>query len=87
MRKGCSFFPWPYVLGIIFIILKLCGTITWSWWFVLMPIYIPIGLGALAIMGITFVCFWLTLKSIIYESNKPKSLNDLSDLINKMKNS
>lgn len=87
MRKKISIFPWLYILGIIFIILKLCGTITWSWWFVLMPIYIPIGLGFLAIMGIIFVCFWLILESIIYEANKPKSLNDWSDLINKMKKS
>ena len=87
MRKRFSVYPWLFMLGIIFIILKLCGTITWSWWFVLMPIYIPMSLGFLAIMGIMFVCFWIILESIIYESNKPKSLNDWSDLINKMKKS
>lgn len=26
-------------LGLIFITLKLLGTITWSWWLVLLPLY------------------------------------------------
>ena len=30
------------VIGLIFIICKLTGFITWSWWFVAMPIYLPI---------------------------------------------
>ena len=29
------------LLGIAFIILKLCGVITWSWGWVLAPIWIP----------------------------------------------
>ena len=28
------------VLTIVFIILKLCGVITWSWWWVLSPLWI-----------------------------------------------
>ena len=31
-----GFFP---LLGVVFIILKLCGVIAWSWWLVLLPIY------------------------------------------------
>lgn len=27
------------VLGLIFIVLKLVGTISWSWWLVLLPFY------------------------------------------------
>lgn len=30
------------ILGIAFIVLKLCGTIDWSWWLVLLPIIIEI---------------------------------------------
>lgn len=26
-------------LGIVFIVLKLCGVIDWSWWLVTLPIY------------------------------------------------
>ena len=33
------------LLGIAFVILKLCGVINWSWWWVLLPFY-----GALAIL-------------------------------------
>lgn len=28
-------------LGITFIVLKLCGVISWSWWWVLSPFWIP----------------------------------------------
>lgn len=30
------------ILGILFIILKLCAVIDWSWWLVLLPIIIEI---------------------------------------------
>ena len=33
------------LLTIVFIILKLVGTITWSWWWVLSPIWIPVAVG------------------------------------------
>lgn len=29
-------------LGLIFIVLKLIDYIDWSWWYVLMPIYLPL---------------------------------------------
>lgn len=29
------------LLGIAFIVLKLCGVIYWSWWFVLAPFWVP----------------------------------------------
>lgn len=29
------------VLGIVFIVLKLIGVISWSWWWVLAPFWIP----------------------------------------------
>lgn len=32
------------VLGIVFVTLKLCGVIDWSWWLVTMPFWIGIGL-------------------------------------------
>ena len=39
--NGLGFFP---VLALIFITLKLMGYITWSWWAVLAPIWLPLGL-------------------------------------------
>ncbi len=32
------------VLTIVFIVLKLCGLISWSWWLVLMPLWIELGI-------------------------------------------
>lgn len=37
------------VLGLLFITLKLCGVIDWSWWLVLLPIYGPFVLAAVVI--------------------------------------
>lgn len=39
------------VLGIVFVTLKLCDVIDWSWWYVLMPFYLPIAI-AILILGI-----------------------------------
>ena len=33
----------PTLLTVLFIALKLCGVISWSWWWVLSPIPITIG--------------------------------------------
>ena len=38
------------LLGIAFIVLKLTGSITWSWWWVLAPFWIPI-LVTIALVG------------------------------------
>jgi hypothetical protein len=32
------------ILALIFIVLKLCGVIAWSWWWVLAPVWIPVSL-------------------------------------------
>ena len=32
------------LLGLVFIVLKLCGVITWSWLWVLSPVWIPVAL-------------------------------------------
>ena len=41
------------LLQTAFIVLKLTGVIDWSWWWVLSPTLIPLGLSQLA--------FWFTL--------------------------
>jgi len=42
------------LLTVLFIALKLCGVIAWSWWWVLSPVWISIALvvGMLSIAGI-----------------------------------
>lgn len=49
--KGASL---STILTIVFVILKLCGIINWSWWLVLLPSIISIGLTVLvwAVIGL-----------------------------------
>lgn len=49
------------LLGIVFITLKLCHVITWSWWLVLLPLWVPIviGIGGLLIVA---YCYAIQLK-------------------------
>lgn len=42
----------PTLLAIAFIVLKLCKVITWSWWWVLSPLWIPI---AIVLLGLLFL--------------------------------
>ena len=48
--SGISF---STVLFLVFLVLKLTNTITWSWWFVTMPLWV----GPLFIIGICFILF------------------------------
>lgn len=45
------------LLTIVFITLKLIGKITWSWWWVLSPLWIPfaIVIGIIVIMLIAYI--------------------------------
>ncbi len=40
-----SSLPFMSILALIFITLKLCNVITWSWVFVLAPLWIPLALA------------------------------------------
>lgn len=40
------------LLTIVFIVLKLLGKITWSWWWVLSPLWISAGLTIPVLLGI-----------------------------------
>lgn len=53
---GIGFFG---LLGVAFIVLKLCKVIDWSWWFILMPIYLPI----VFVIILYIIIFWLESKS------------------------
>ena len=41
------------LLGVAFIVLKLCKVINWSWWWVLAPIWMPI---AVLVIGFIVWC-------------------------------
>jgi hypothetical protein len=46
------------ILGVIFITLKLVGVITWSWWWVLLPIYGPLVLGVALLLWAMKLTDW-----------------------------
>ncbi len=50
------------LLALVFITLKLCGVITWSWWLVLLPLYfgvaVILGFFLIAVLG------WLGFASV-----------------------
>ena len=38
------------VLLVAFIVLKLCGVINWSWWWVFSPVWIPLAIVAVILL-------------------------------------
>lgn len=48
------------LLGIVFIVLKVTGVITWSWWWVLAPLWIPACIGI--VLFIVTLCLAAYLK-------------------------
>lgn len=46
------------LLTIVFIVLKLTDVISWSWWWVVSPVLIPLGLGAV-ICAVGILGIWL----------------------------
>lgn len=50
-------------LGIVFVALKLCGVISWSWWWVTLPFW-----GG--IVGLIVIVFIVALAVTMFESTK-----------------
>lgn len=46
------------VLFLIFLVLKLCNVINWSWWWVTAPLWGSLVLYGLTV-GIAFFCLWV----------------------------
>ena len=46
------------VLLIVFIVLKLCGVIAWSWWWVFSPVWIPLILWVIIMIIIGVASSW-----------------------------
>lgn len=44
------------LLTIVFIILKLCGVIAWSWWWVLSPLWIS------TILSVIIIAIWVAVQ-------------------------
>jgi hypothetical protein len=48
------------LLLIVFIVLKLTGVINWSWWWVLSPLWISLGIVVVILIG--FGIYWIIKK-------------------------
>ena len=60
-KNGLGFLQ---VLTLIFITLKLTEVITWSWWLVLAPLWIPLGIALVVIICIAlYITFSKTNKN------------------------
>jgi hypothetical protein len=55
-----------WLLTIIFMVLKLTGTIAWSWWWVFSPLWIPFVLA----IGIAFIVLIVVGISMALENKK-----------------
>ena len=51
------------ILTTIFITLKCCGAINWSWIWVLSPLWLPVALGAFIIISIIGMAIWIYWKT------------------------
>lgn len=56
-NKESKSLGFSFLLGIVFIILKLCGAITWSWVWVLAPIWIDVLLSIVVILIVLFIAW------------------------------
>ena len=46
------------LLTVLFVGLKLTGYISWSWWWVLSPLWISLGIAALFVLIAVAVALW-----------------------------
>lgn len=54
VRGGLGFLP---TLALVFIVLRLCEVIAWSWWWVLCPLWGPVALAVALCLTIGLACF------------------------------
>lgn len=64
------------VLFLIFLVLKLCNVITWSWWWVTSPLWISVGLWILILAGIFIYYAVDEYRTFNYVSKKRRGRKD-----------
>jgi membrane protein YdbS with pleckstrin-like domain len=60
------------LLTVAFVVLKLVHVIDWSWWWVLSPIWIPIGFVVFILLVIFLVAVFATHHKDMHVNDKPK---------------
>jgi fatty acid desaturase len=72
-NSGSSGLGLPTVLTLIFIVLKLVGVINWSWWWVLSPILIDLGLALILLIG------WIIFEVVHNKSKSTRRRNKIKE--------
>lgn len=58
------------VLFLIFLVLKLCNVINWSWWWVTAPLWLPFALAFAICLGVFLVGFCIGIVRYIIKNMK-----------------
>ena len=64
-----------FLLFLVFLVLKLCKVITWSWWWVTAPLWIPFGLVIAIILIGLIISGIIALKEKISDARWRKNYN------------
>ena len=56
--SGSSGIGFLSILGIVFVVLKLTGNITWSWWLVLLPLYGGVALIVVILLALISIALY-----------------------------
>ena len=64
-----------FLLFLVFLVLKLCKVITWSWWWVTAPLWIPFGLVIVIILIGLIISGIVALKEKINDARWRKNYN------------
>jgi phosphoglycerol transferase MdoB-like AlkP superfamily enzyme len=60
LKIGCGSFSTMFILFCIFLVLKLCNVITWSWWWITAPLWagIAVLLAFVLVCLVIFLSLW-----------------------------
>jgi membrane protein implicated in regulation of membrane protease activity len=77
--------PIAIIMTVVFVVLKLCGVIAWSWWLVLLPVIVVGVLLILACLSIVLIalCFNRSEEEKRLDNIK-KRIDDLQDMIDRI---
>lgn len=75
--KGQSISLSTFLFG-IFLTLKLCGVIAWSWWWVFAPLWIPFAFLFLVFVIVVIFAFILFLRNGEYKNNHTSDDEEIS---------
>ena len=64
-----------FLLFLVFLVLKLCKVITWSWWWVTAPLWIPLGIVIVIVLVMGAIAGIATIVDKISDAKWRKDYN------------